>query len=183
VKHLLMALSVALALSTSSALAQEPSGTTLQLDPPTRTNTPGQLVLSATLVGPNGKLLPERQIEFYQSVDLFGPREALLGGAVTDSTGVAVLLYLPVERGQLSLIARFDGERNVPKAEARATVDVVDTNAPLATEPLPFASLRPWLPVGIGAVVATVWSVLLGVFGYAVLKVRAFGRASRGDRT
>jgi hypothetical protein len=160
------------------AFAQEAGGTRLTLDPPTRTSKSGQLVLSATLVAPGGKLAPDEQIQFYQRVDLFGPREALLGASSTDSSGVAVLVYEPVERGRLSLVARFAGDASLPKAESTASVDVSDANEALPTEPLPFAALRPWLPLGIGGAVATVWLVLVGVFAVAVFKIRAAGAAS-----
>jgi hypothetical protein len=169
---------VLLTLCAPVAFAQEAGGSQLTLDPPTRTSTPGQLVLSATLIGPGGKLVANQQIQFYQRVDLFGPREALLGASSTDSSGVAVLAYEPVERGRLSLVARFAGDASLPKAESAATVDVSDANDPLPVEPLPFAALRPWLPLGIGGAVAVVWLVLLGVFAVAVVKIRRGGAAS-----
>jgi hypothetical protein len=168
-------LCVLLALAAPVAFAQDDGGPRLTLDSPTRTNKPGQLVLSATLIGPAGKLLADQQVQFYQRVDLFGPREALLGASSTDSSGVALLVYEPVERGRLSLVARFAGDATLAKAESTASVDVSDTNEPLPNEPLPFAALRPWLPLGIGGAVASVWLVLLGVFALAVFRIRAAG--------
>jgi hypothetical protein len=168
-------LCVLLAFVAPVAFAQDDTGPRLTLDPPTRTSKQGQLVLSATLVGPGGKLLADRQIQFYQRVDLFGPREALLGASSTDSSGVALLVYEPVERGRLSLVARFVGDPSLGKAESTASVDVIDTNEPLPNEPLPFAALRPWLPFGIGGAVASVWLVLLSVFALAAFKIRAAG--------
>ena len=168
-------LCVLLALAAPVAFAQDDGGPRLTLDSPTRTNKPGQLVLSATLIGPGGKLLADQQVQFYQRVDLFGPREALLGASSTDSSGVALLVYEPVERGRLSLVARFVGDATLAKAESTASVDVSDTNEPLPNEPLPFAALRPWLPFGIGGAVASVWLVLLGVFALAVFRIRAAG--------
>ena len=78
-KRLIAILCVLLTFGAPAAFAQEANGPRVTLDPPTRTNKPGQLVLSATLVGPGGKLLSDQQVQFYQRVDLFGPREALLG--------------------------------------------------------------------------------------------------------
>jgi hemin uptake protein HemP len=178
-KRLIPILLVFLALGAPVASAQEASGTRLTLDPPTRTSKPGQLVLSATLFGPSGKLVSDHQVQFYQRVDLFGPREALLGTSTTDSSGVAVLVYEPVERGRLSLLARYAGDDSLPRAESTASVDVSDTNAPLPSEPLPFAALRPWLPLGIGGAVASVWLVLLSVFAVAVIKINAAGAAQK----
>ena len=184
-RRFLPLLCVLLACAAPVAFAQDDSRPRLTLDPPTRTSKPGQLVLSATLVGPNGKLLADQQIQFYQRVDLFGQREALLGASSTDSSGVAVLVYEPVERGRLSLVARFAGDASLAKAESTASVDVIDTTEALPTEPLPFAALRPWLPFGIGGAVASVWLVLLGVFALAVVKIRAAGAvpAASPDQT
>ena len=84
-------------------------------------------------------------------------------------------MYEPVERGRLSLVACFAGDASLAKAESTASVDVSDTNEPLPFEPLPFAALRPWLPFGMGGAVASVWVVLLVVFGLAVFKIRAAG--------
>src|SRR6185437_10518477 len=49
----------------------------------------GQYLLTATLTTQDGKPINNVTVSFYEQAQLFGTREALLGTAITDSTGSA----------------------------------------------------------------------------------------------
>ncbi len=176
-----LALAVAMSIAglvVGPARAQDASGanaTVLRLGQPTRTNVRGRYVLSATLIGPGGKLVADREVSFYRHVDLMGPRDALLGSATTDSSGTAVLAYEPAVAGSQVLSARFAGAEGLPKAEASLVANVDDVFASYEQEPLPFASLRPWVLYLVTGAVVGVWVVLLTVLGTALSRIWALG--------
>lgn len=175
-----LGLGAALLLGAAPAPAQEQTGAapTVKLSEPTKTNTRGQLVLGASLRSPDGKPLTDRQVEFYLQTSVFGPRDAHLGTATTDSTGMAMLVYEPATRGQQSIKARFAGAKDVPGAEATATIEVRESVEPFHEEALPLASVRQWLPFALTGVVVAVWSVVLGALVTTAFAFRSIVRAT-----
>jgi hypothetical protein len=175
---IVVALGAAAIAGLPSALAQERAGaaTRLRVDEPTRTSTRGQLVLSATLMTGDGRFVSDRAIDFYQQTEFFGRRDALIGTATTDTTGVAILVYQPALRGTQTLVARFGGSGGFAAAEATTTIEVREVAEPFEPEPLPLATVRQWLPFGLGATVISVWAILLGVLARTAWGIKAAGR-------
>jgi hypothetical protein len=172
---LLALLGAAVALSTgpSAVRAQEVvAPTAVTLNPAAPTSVKGQLALSARLATADGKPLSNQEIEFYVPVDLFGSREAFVGAATTDSTGLATLGYQPAQTGRQQIVARFAGVSSYARSEVIADIQVNEAVPAFKTEPLPFAGLREWLPASLIGLVLVVWAVLLGVFVDTVRRIR-----------
>lgn len=134
---------------------------------------PGQLILSATVATANGKLLNNRTVDFYQQVDLMGPRKAYIGSAVTDSTGVAALRYESAQSGEQDLLATFAGTAEFSGQEAAKRVSLAESGSPFKGEPLPLASVGRSLAIAVGLLGLAVWIVLLGIFARTVIGIRA----------
>lgn len=146
--------------------------TTVTVGPAAPTSVKGQLALSAKLTTEDGKPVSGQEIEFLVPVELFGDREAFVGSATTDSTGVATLGYQPAQPGRQMIVARFVGGSSYATSEARAEIQVREVVPAIKSEPLPFAGLRDWLPFGMVALVLVVWGVLLSVFLGTVRGIR-----------
>lgn len=178
---LVLALVAAGVLGLGVSLADEASPSTptaLRLSSMPRVNekgaeVKGQLLILATLTTQDGKPLSDRNVDFYQEIEFFGPRESYIGSATTDSTGVATLLYLPAESGKQSIKARYLGRDGYASTQVSATIDIKDARPALESEPLPLATVARWLPMVLGLLVLAVWAVLLGVLLRSVLGVRA----------
>ena len=164
--------------SASAALAQSKPGspTTVNFEQPTKGSQKGHLTLSATLKGPDGKPVSSAPISFYQATSVFGDRDALIGSAVTDSSGEAAIDFQPARAEKLSVKARFAGNSQLATSEGSTTYEVKDVVPIYETQPLPLASVRQWLPVGLGTLVLCTWAVLLGVFARTVIGLRAAER-------
>ena len=130
----------------------------------------GQYVVSATLKA-GDKFISQQPVVFREHVDLFGPRDADLGTAVTDSTGTAVLFYQPAETGPQMLSAQFAGDDAFAGSSATLTVDVRDVVPVFTPQPSPLASLGKWLTVSLGVLGVVFWAVVLGVFTRAIVKI------------
>ena len=136
----------------------------------------GHLTLRATLTSAEGKPLGDRAVNFYQRVMLFGERDALIGTGTTDSTGYVAIDYQPVEDGSQMILARFLGDPSAGPAEASNTIQVRDSVPVYAPPPLPLASVRQWLPLGLATLVLATWAVLIGVTARAVLGIKGARR-------
>lgn len=146
--------------------------TIVTVGPATPTSVKGQLALSAKLATEDGKPVSGQAIEFLVPVELFGDREAFVGSATTDSTGVATLGYQPAQLGRQVIVARFTGGSGYATSDARTEIQVGEVVPAIKAEPLPFAELRDWLPFGMVALVLVVWGVLLNVFLGTVWAIR-----------
>jgi hypothetical protein len=165
-------------LTSESGVVQAASGTptAIIVNPAAPTSAKGRLALSARLTTADGKPLSNQSITFFLHVDLFGDREALLGVATTDSTGLATISYQPAQAGRQTIAARFAGVSDFATSNASAEIQVDQAVPALQDEPLPFAGLRERLPAGLVVLVMSVWVVLLGVF---VGTVRGIRRATQ----
>jgi hypothetical protein len=178
-KIVLVLAAVLLALGGLGAMAASASdqantvATDLRLDRATRTSTPGLLVLSAVLTTTDGRPLSDQPVDFYLYSEVFGPRDVHIGAAKTDATGVALISYQPALRGRQTIKARFSGNENYAQAQTSSAIDVREVKPPFVPEPLPLASILPWLLPGIGVILVSVWGALLGVFLSAVLGINA----------
>jgi hypothetical protein len=160
----LLGIVLALTLAPVRVDAQAAASTTLALSPAAPTTVKGQLSLSAKLMGDDGKPLSGQEIDFYVPVELFGSRDAFIGTATTDSTGLAMLGYQPAQVGRQPIVARFVGTASHAPSEASGDIQVSEVVPAFKAEPLPFAGLREWLPGGLVGLVLIVWGVLLGIF-------------------
>jgi hypothetical protein len=135
---------------------------------------PGQLTLTATLTA-EGKGLNNRAVDFYQQVDLMGPRDAFIGRALTDSTGVALLRYESAQPGDQVLLAHFAGATGYAKQDASENVTMAEGGTQFKTEPLPLGSVARGLAIATGVIGLAVWALLLGIFFRTVLGIRSAG--------
>ena len=170
--------------SAAPALAQAKTGspTTVNLDQPSKGSHKGHLTLRATLRGPDGKPVSSVPIRFYQQTSVFGQRDALVGSAVTDSSGEAAIDFQPARAEKVVLKARFAGNNDLAASEGSTTFQVQDVVPIYEEPPLPLASVRQWLPVGLGTLVLCTWAVLLGVFARTVIGLRAAERQPATSR-
>ncbi|MFN8524164.1 MAG: hypothetical protein U0821_13780 [Chloroflexota bacterium] len=174
---------VLLALVPAVALAQTqpapPAGapSKLQLAPAQPSSAKGRLTLAATLTTAEGKPLSNQSVDFYQHVDLLGPRESYLGSGTTDSTGRAAVSYQPSQKGQQKITARFHGAEGLAGTSASGEIQVSDVVSPFPEERLPFAPIRGLISIGIAALTLGFWVVLIGVLLSTVLGIRAAGGA------
>lgn len=177
----------AFAAGPEAAGAAAPMATTLKLDAGPRMDkgvrVKGQLILSATLTSADGKPLSDRSVTYYQAVDLFGSRDALLGSATTDSTGNATLLFIPAQPGSTKLKARFEGNPQFKRAEAEEVEQVSDAVVPFRQQAPPLAVVATWASYGVGVLAFAAWAVLLGVLLRTAVGIRrAASPAVHGGR-
>jgi hypothetical protein len=169
----LVGIALALSLLPARAYAQTSTRpTTVVISPAGPTSVKGRLALSARLLTAEGKPVSGQELDFLVPVELFGNREAFVGSATTDATGLATLGYQPTQAGQQTIVARFAGSPDYATSEARAEIQVGEVVPTIRAEPLPFAGLRDWLPTMLVALVLIVWGVLLGVFLGTVRGIR-----------
>jgi Big-like domain-containing protein len=145
------------------AQSQTPSEAThLTLSAPAK-GAKGHLTLRATLSDEAGKPVTGKLVSFYEHVQLFGGRDALLGSATTDSTGYVAIDYQPVETGSQTIKVQFSGDDELATSSASSNITVNDATPLYSPEPLPLAGVRQWLPLGLASLVLATWAVLLGV--------------------
>ncbi len=99
-------------------------------------------------------------VRYYDVVELLGPREMLIGSAVTDGQGRASFTYLPQEAGRHEVIVRSAALDQYVATEGRATfqADVV-APASYSRELLPLSSFTGQLPWVAGGVLLAVWAL------------------------
>lgn len=135
--------------------------------------------LVATLVDGDGAAVANAPVAFYRTLDFLGERDALLGRAMTDTGGVARIRTVP-RRDRYLVRVVFEGTEHNQASELTTEI----TFPPSMVEPfahpahrLPHvdAGLQPVaavMPASIGAVVALVWVVLLGLTAVTLLRIR-----------
>jgi hypothetical protein len=152
-----------------SAGAANETGTVLTMSTSPRLDSKGHKIAGQYLVIVNlatstGQPVTNRTVDIVERVQFVGrSREAALGAATLDSTGVGAIAYQPAANGTHTLIARFRGDADFAQSEVTNDMRVADAVPPFAQEPAPLASVRHWLGVGVVAFVAAFWIVLLGL--------------------
>jgi len=168
--------------ATVGAAGATATALTLQAGPRTDENgneVKGQLVLTATLKTADGKPLSDRSVSFYEQVTFLGqPRQALLGTAITDSTGAAGIVYQPARKGKDAIIARFASSGGYQGAEAKMSLDVEQVVPAFAAEPVPLAGVGAGLAIAFAVLVVGVWAILLTVFLRTVIGIRVAARSA-----
>lgn len=176
---------VLLGLSVAPALAQSqasPDAAQLVMTDPAR-GAKGHLTLRATLTTSTGAPLTDKRVSFYERVNLFGEREALISTANTDSTGYVAVDYQPAANGEQTIIARSVGDARTATAEATSTIQVRDAVVVYTPDPLPLASVRQWLPLGLGSLVLATWGILIGVTLRTMRGIKAAHDAHQSEET
>lgn len=124
--------------------------------------------ISVKITSPAGKPVNDAMIRFYDVVDLFGQREALIGSAVTDGQGLTAITYLPATTGAHQIVARFAGQGSLTPS-----LGVVDLEATVAAPPYKvdeprLATFSRYVPYVAGVLVLAVWGLIaLSLFGTA----------------
>jgi hypothetical protein len=132
----------------------------------------GEYWVMATLTTVEGRYVAERAVEIVEPIDFFGRREASLGTAATDGTGLAAVMYLPAQAGQHQIVARFAGDAEYAASEDELLVDVAEAISPFPEEAPPLESVGTWLSVTLAILGVAFWAVLLGVLGSTVWRIR-----------
>lgn len=132
----------------------------------------GQYAIVAILTTADGRYVAKRSVQFVENVEFFGRRSELLGTAVTDSTGFALVVYQPSQAGEHTIVARFGGDKQYAASETRFTLDATQVVPPFTAQPLPLASVGRWLSISLGVLGVAFWAVLLGVLGRTVWRIR-----------
>lgn len=143
----------------------------------------GQVWIDGKVASADGKTLANRTVTFFEQVDFFGTREAVIGSAATDPTGVASVLYTTSQAGRHVITARLTPLPGEPPVSGNIALNVSQAAPPYTAQPLPFASVREWLPLAFGLIVVATWAVLLVTFASAVRGVRRAGRLAAGAAT
>jgi hypothetical protein len=175
-----LGLALCLALATP-AIAATP--TTITFGGAATTRTSGQLALTATHLDATGKPVGEREVTFYQHVEFFGPRDAQLATATTDSDGNATIVYESAEAGQQTILVHFAGDKTYAEGSASGSIDVKEAGAPFKEAPRPLASVRIWLPLILAAFVLATWLALFGIFWRAISGIRAAVSVARSEQS
>jgi hypothetical protein len=136
------------------------------------------LVLIATLKRGDGYPLSERQVSFFESVDLFGPARLTLGSATTSAVGIAPIVYETREAGEHKFTVLYSGDDTTEFAMADVTLDLQNLPALSPLEkPVGMEKINYWAMLSVGALVLVVWSLLAGVFFGTIVGIR---RDSKG---
>jgi hypothetical protein len=124
--------------------------------------------LAVKVTSPAGMPVNDATIRFFDVVDLFGPKEELIGTGTTDGQGEVAIVYLPATTGTHQIVARFAGrDALVP------SLGVTDLEATVAApaykvDPSAFAAFSRYIPYGAGVLVLAVWGLIaFSLFGTA----------------
>ena len=150
---------IALLLLATVALAAQQKAT-IQLTVAPATKVDQGYALAVRVRTDDGKPVNDATIRFYESVDLFGAREMVLGTTITDGQGLGSYLYLPAQLGSHQIIARFTGREQIASTEARATFDAFIAAPLYQPETVPLSSFSQVVTVAVGVIVLSVWALI-----------------------
>lgn len=139
-------------------------------------------VISVHLKSSDGRPVNEATVRFYETVELFGAREMLIGVGTTDGQGSADLLYLPAKVGTHEIVARYPGRPDVAAASGRTTFEATVAAPPYKSETLALSPLAGVVPYGAGALVLGVWA-LIGFALFATARGVLRGASDRAQQT
>jgi hypothetical protein len=123
-------------------------------------------LLAVKLRGSDGKPLNTATVRFYETVEIFGPREMLIATAITDGQGNASIPYLPAKLGQHEIVVRFPGRDHVAASVTKHTFEATVAAAPYRQATPPLAAFSANVPYGVGVVLLSVWALIaFALFG------------------
>lgn len=167
-------LAAAMLLNTGTALAQgqEAGSITISVENSKRPEIAD--VIAASLTDAAGSPVGNVAVEYWIATDVFGPRFAFVGEALTDTSGLARLPFEP-HREVYEVRVTFGGDDAVDSAEAIAllrfrperVVELIDH------DPTQLGSLRYSMPRLMGVVVGMIWAALLGLAWWTLTRIRA----------
>jgi hypothetical protein len=124
--------------------------------------------LSVKISSPAGRPVNDATVRFYDLVDFFGPREELIGTAVTDGQGATAITYLPATKGVHTIVARFAGQGNLVPSLGVTDLDATVSAPTYKVDQPALASFSKYVPYAAGVVVLVVWSLIaFSLFGTA----------------
>lgn len=161
------------------AAAQAKSDLTLTYEVQTDRQGNESLVLLAKLKREDGYPLSQREILYFETVDLYGSARVTLGSATTSAVGVAALRYETRQTGEHHFTVLYGGDEATEFALVNATLDLQDLPElePLE-QPVGMEKISYWTMLGVGVVVLVVWTLLAGVFFGTVAGIR---KGSKGQ--
>jgi sugar lactone lactonase YvrE len=148
-----------------TAGADSPSGgqtsTAIEVFPPAQQVSGQQNVtLSARLRDGEGRALSGQALGFFVLTDVFSERLMKVDDVLTDPTGTASLLYQPTWEGEHTVVVRYPGSDDYAPAQTAYSLDVVGPVPVHHNASFGLDSVRPWVPLGVGTIVLTVWATL-----------------------
>ncbi len=144
---------------------------------------PGKpVLLTAKLSDTTGKALGNQTVEFFIQTDVFGDRLMSVGKSVTDSGGTASVSYKPSTVGQQDVVAKFAGNSQYAKSEVHFQFTSVGPAHTHENAQFGLAPIRAVAPVGVVAIVAAVWIVILAVLLSTARGLRAGAPAAEAVR-
>jgi hypothetical protein len=138
---------------------------------------PGKFWIMVTLTTEDGRYVGNRTLSIVEPIDFFGRREAILGTAVTDGTGVATVTYQPSDASEHTVVVRFSGDKEYAASKAELVIDVAEAISPFPEEDTPLASVGTGLAVFLGFLGVAFWAVLLGVLSRTAWRIKRAARA------
>jgi hypothetical protein len=133
---------------------------------------PGKYWILATLTTEDGRYLGNRPLQIVEPIDFFGRREAMLGTALTDGTGMAAVTYQPSQDGNHLVVVRFRGDSEYSATKSQLEIVAADVISPFAEEALPLASVGTALAIVLAFLGIAFWAVLLGVMGGTAWRIQ-----------
>lgn len=157
----------------------EPEQTTLSMEvqAPTKPQVPFYLV--ARLSGDGQRPITGQTVTFYREVTLLGGRDARLGSAQTDATGVAKLAFEPTQATG-TIKATFAGTPELAPAETsrRITFPASEVSVAIPGQEVPLLEpVRDAMPRIFAGLVAVFWVLLLGLTVSTLRSIRRDGRS------
>jgi hypothetical protein len=158
-----------------SAYAQLPSPTlAVSLEPSSRPELADLFI--ARLTTPEGEPINEARVEFWIRSHLFGERYAFVGEALTDSSGVARLPFVP-HQDTYDVRATFDGDEVWGSVETIRQLEFPPSRVIRyePTDPTQLGSLRSVMPRVMGIVVGVMWAALLALAFFTLRSIKRLG--------
>jgi hypothetical protein len=177
-RNLLSALAIIIAIAgiagwSSIASAQQPvPSLNLGFEP---TALPGEtLAISAYLTDPLGNPIYDAEIEFSYDVEFMNVTDSVeIGSAITDDTGLALVIWHPRSDGDNHIVASFAGDDVFTPANDMQVLEVLPgTQLYRELPPYRIPGANVWLTTGL---ITTVWVIFifsLALVGWANLKTR-----------
>lgn len=158
----LVVVAVGLAASTAPTLADDSSDTTpvTAIFQQAVARGDGGISLSVRLASANGEPVARQPVEFFVTPVFLGERPVLIRAALTNSDGVASVIYEPTWDGEHRITALYAGDDTHEPIEATSVLQL--TGVPQAQLPADehLNPLRRWATPGAIVVVLSVWSML-----------------------
>lgn len=135
----------------------------------------GRILIVAELTATDGQPVSDVEVTYYEQIEFMGSlRNAELGRAVTDVTGTGAIAYQPATAGPHIVWARFAGGTTYAATDSESFVIRVEEVMPVfESAPVPFATVRRWLPWGVGILILGTWLTVVGVFLRTALGIRS----------